>query len=148
MKGDPIPDPHHVAHLCKPSQIGEDGQPTGAAFELRASEQALSVNWIESLALSNRASEITELRRVYELKLNVPRSARIAILNVGTVKDHVSSEARRSILVLHDPEVQPILDPSHSGFYNLPRERPQSLFVGELIARVVSENEVYPARVR
>ncbi|MGE5305412.1 MAG: hypothetical protein ACM3TN_19045 [Alphaproteobacteria bacterium] len=110
------------------------------AFMLREAEEYLSVNWLEALRRSDRASQMRDLQELYARKLRVGANARIAILNVGIVRSKVERESqdRRVLRVLHDPETD---DPSHSGIYDIPYDDD---VVAELIAQVVLEN--HPAR--
>ena len=116
MVNDPVPDSDHVSRLCKPSHI-VDGVPAATAFKLRAGEKYLSVNWLEYLALSDRPSAIAEIRRVLNAKLTISARAKIAILNVGTLRDAVRNSTGTSLRVLHVPEPD---DPSHSGIHDIP----------------------------
>ncbi len=139
MKGEKIPDPDHIARFCRPMQVS-DGQIQAVAFMFRPGEESLSVNWLEFLNCSNRDSEITEIRNIYSVKLNVGARAKLAVINVGEVCEKVLTESpdRRNVEVLHDPMDD---DPSHSGIYNLEPD-------GELIAELILETvrETYPAR--
>ncbi len=139
MKGDKIPDRHHIARYCKPTQI-EDGQIQATAFMLRVVDESLSVNWLEFLSRADREGEIAELRRIYSTKLSVGARAQITVLNVGEVYNKVLTESpdSRSLEILHDPLDN---DPSHSGIYNLKND-------DELIAELILETalEAYPAR--
>jgi len=139
MKGDKIPDQNHIARYCKPTQVS-DGQIQATAFMLRTGEESLSVNWLEFLNCSSRESEITEIRNLYSSKLSVGVRAKIAVLNVGEVRQKVLTESPdgRNLEVIHDPLID---DPSHSGIYNLKQD-------GELIAELILETvrEAYSAR--
>jgi hypothetical protein len=139
MKGQVIPDSDHVARYCRASTI-EDGEISAAAFMLRAADEYLSVNWLEELGRSDRGTQIRDLQELYARKLRVGAKARIAILNVGTVRTKVERDSpdSRVLRVLHEPEHD---DPSHAGIYDIPYE---DEIVAELIARVVLEN--HPAR--
>jgi hypothetical protein len=120
MKGDKIPDQHHITRYCQPKYI-LDGQIQPGAFKLRASEESLSVNWLEFLNCPSRGSEITEVRNIYSTKFkSVGARAKTAILNVGEVRKKILEESpdRRKLEVLHDPAPE-MNDPSHSGIYNL-----------------------------
>jgi hypothetical protein len=139
MKGDKIPDQNHIARFCRPMQVA-DRQIQATAFMLRVGEESLSVNWLEFLNCSSRKSEIAELRKIYSSKLKVGSHAKIAVLNVGGVREKVLTESpdRRNLEVLHNPELD---DPSHSGIYNL---RQDDELIAELILETV--HETYPAR--
>ncbi len=140
MKGEKIPDQNHIARFCRPMQAPE-GQIQATAFMLRADEESLSVNWLEFLNCSSRASEITKIRTIYsETFSSVGARAKIAVLNVGEVRKKVLTESPdgRNLEVLHAPLMN---DPSHSGIYNLKQD-------DELIAELILETvrESYSAR--
>ena len=140
MKGDKIPDSDNIARFCRPWQAPE-GEIQATAFMLRTGEESLSVNWLEFLKCSNRKNEIREIQRIYSETLSVSVNARIAILNVGEIRNIVRTESpdNRNIEVLHDPI--PGGDQSHSGVYNLEQDNE---FIAELILETICEN--YPAR--
>lgn len=140
MKGEPIPDSDHVARYCKASTV-EHGEISATAFMLRETDEYLSVNWLEELRRSDRASQIRNLQELYASKLRVGTAAQIAILNVGIVRTKVERDSsdRRVLRVLHDPEPD---DPSHSGIYDIPYD---DEIVAELIAQVLLEH--HPARL-
>jgi hypothetical protein len=140
MKGDTIPDSDNIARFCKPLQAPE-GKIQATAFMLRSDEESLSVNWLEFLECPGREHEIKKLQKIYSKKFSVSANARIAILNVGEIRDFVRAESldNRNIEVLHDPI--PEDNPSHSGINNL---RQDNEFIAELILEVIREN--YPAR--
>lgn len=142
MKGDQVPGPHHIARFCRPLQVADE-KIQATAFMLRPDEEYLSVNWLEFLDCSSRDSEINEVRKIYSVKLSVGASAKLAVLNVGEVREKVLTESpdRRRIEVLHDPIEDDVSDPSHSGIYNLKED-------DELIAELILETvlDTYPAR--
>jgi hypothetical protein len=140
MKGQAIPDSDHVGRYCKASTV-ENGEISATAFMMRETEEYLSVNWLEELKRPSRASQIRDLQEVYNKKLKVGATARIAILNVGTLRSKVQRESpdSRLLRVLHEPEEPD--DPSHAGIYEIPHD---DEIIAELIAQVVLEN--HPAR--
>jgi len=140
MKGDTIPDQHHVARFCDNKHI-DGGFIQATAFMLRSGEESLSVNWLEFLNCSCRESEIDELRKTYSRKLKLGMKAKIAVLTVGEVREKMLREStdRRNLKVLHDPETN---DPSRSGIYNLRHD--DEIIIAELILETVQET--YPAR--
>ena len=137
MKGETIPDQHHLARFCKPTQA-PNGQIQATAFMLRPGEESLSVNWLEFLNCSSREIEIEELRNIFSRKLKVGMGARVAALNVGEMCAKVLTESpdRRNLRVLHDPQYGIVYDPSHSGIYNL---KPDDELIAELILETVRE---------
>jgi hypothetical protein len=140
MKGQAIPDSDHVGRYCKASTV-ENGEISATAFMMRETEEYLSVNWLEELKSPSRASQIRDLQELYTKKLKVGATARIAILNVGTLRSKVERESpdSRLLRVLHEPEEPD--DPSHAGIYEIPHD---DEIIAELIAQVVLEK--YPAR--
>ena len=141
MKGQAVPDSDHVARYCRPSTM-QNGEISPTAFMVRETEQYLSVNWLEQLKRSDRASQISGLQKLYLKKFNrVSASARIAILNVGTLRSKVADESpdRRLLRVVHEPEEPD--DPSHSGIYEIHHD---DEIIAELIAQTVMET--HPAR--
>lgn len=141
MKGDTIPDDDHIARLCMPKHV-PDGQIQATAFLLRSDEDGLSVNWLEFLDCSSRESEIDEIRRTYKAKLDIKPGAKIAVLNVGEVREKVltGSKDNRNLAVLHNPEIN---DQSHSEIYNL---RNDNEWIAELILETVTVRNSYSAR--
>lgn len=137
MKGDPVPDQHHISRYCPRTRLSENGDVTAACFQLRPQDAYLSVNWLEFLHLPSRNREISEIRRVLASKLSVAASALIAVLKVEEVRAHVRQESpdNRDLRVLHEPDEEHD-DPSHAGIFNL---RPEDDLVAELIAEKVRE---------
>jgi hypothetical protein len=134
MIGQLIPDSDHVGRYCKASTV-ENGEISAAAFMVRKTEEYLSVNWLEELNRSDRATQIRELQSLYARKLRVGAAARIAVLNVGGLRAKVERESpdSRLLRILHEPESD---DPSHAGIYEIPYD---DGIVAELIAQAVLE---------
>jgi hypothetical protein len=145
MKGDPVPIENHISRYCSASRLTEEGQVTGTAFQLRETDEYLSVNWLEFLQQANRQDEIQEVRRVLNSKLTLTANAKIAVLNVGDILNHVRimSPDTRNLSVLHEPieDDSVVNDPSHSGIYGF---RYDNHLIADLIVEVVQET--YPAR--
>ncbi len=139
MKDEPIPPDHHISRHCKKSSLSESNDVTAASFYLRSNDDYLSVNWLEFLGLGDRDSEIAEIRRVLSTKITPGSTAKIAVLNVGQMKDHVrkNSQDRRDLRVLHRPDEPPDKpDPSHSGIFDTSQDQ---LSLTELIVQKVIE---------
>ena len=149
MKGDPVPDTDHVARYCSGGRVKTDGSISGEAFRLRSKsgevEKYLSVNWLEYLHKSARVEEIAEIQTILAAKFpkGIRPSAKIAVLNVEEMLNHVrnNSEDGRVLRVLHEPEIGPPADPSHSGIHGL---RLDDVLIGDLIAQTVKET--HPAK--
>ena len=147
MTGDIVPTEDHISRYCSPLRCTEEGQVTGAAFQLREIDEYLSVNWLEYLQQAIWQEKIQEVRRVLNSKLRLTANAKIAVLNVGDIIDHVRTKSpdHRNLSVLHEPiEDDPSQedDLSHSGIYGFKYEDPM---IGDLIAEVVQET--YPAKL-
>jgi hypothetical protein len=142
MKGDVLPEASHVTRLCSYRQLNPNGLPDSSAFLHRPSEVFLSVNWLECLALKNRAEEVAEVLRVLRTKRSIGTLAQLALLHVGRSSTAVWAGTMPRFLIqyLHEPEIQPA-DPSHSGIYNIPRD---DNTVAELLA--LSVETLYPTR--
>ena len=143
MKGEPVPDADHISRLCGGSQVKSDGTISGSAFLLRKRvpiESSLSVNWLEFLKKHDRNVEVNEIRKVLSKKLTLGSNARIAVLNVGEMRNHVqqNSEDKRVLRALHEPSDN---DPSHSGIYDLKLDDD---LIADLIAQTIKES--HPAK--
>ncbi len=136
MSDELVPDSNHISRHCGGSHV-EDGEIGADAFMLRASDESLSVNWLELLQLSDRQSEIREVCRVLRDKGRTlgPTSV-IAVLNVGEVLEHVRNAEARTLKVVHVPEEN---DPSHSGIFGYTAEDD---IIADLIAQKI--NETHP----
>ena len=94
MFGDSVPDTHHISRYV-PKKFLDGSRVTGAAFELRResdkrlAESYLSVNWLELLAVGNRDKEIAEIRRVMARKLTIHKRDKLAVGQVGLMRDNV-----------------------------------------------------------
>ena len=147
MKGDRIPDQDYVSRYCSPKTV-DNGEIQAPAFFLKLGKESISVNWLENLNLPDRNREIVEVRRVYSNKLKVKEDARIAVLEVGKVREKVLNgpESGKNLKIEHDPIINqqnPSLnDPSHSGFYGL---EPEDEEVAELILQ--TNPKIYLARI-
>ncbi len=138
MKDEPLPPDHHISRYCRGASV-ENGEPTAASFMLRGNEDYLSVNWLEFLGLGDRDSEIAEIRRVLGTKLKLGSTAKIALLEVGSMKEYVRENSQDAIdpRVLHLPDEPPdIPDPSHSGIFDT---RQDEQLIAQLIAEKVLE---------
>lgn len=135
MKGDQLPESNHITRFCKGTQVNEDGTVSPAAFELRPNEEYLSINWLENLKLSDRSSEINELRSVLQKKLTFGKNAKLTVLNVGEVFKNVFQKSgdRRKLRFLHEPEPD---DPSHSGIYDT---KVDEILISQLIVECIIE---------
>lgn len=115
---EPLPDRDHLSRYCKPSTVGERGQPMASAFAIRPGEGYLSVNWLEHFGVPISESGGTEaaLNRVRETLrskgFRLRSNGRFALLNVGKVKTTIRRTFGRSLHVNHLPLPN---DESHAG---------------------------------
>ena len=141
MKGDVIPDGHHVARFCSAGQMSEGGKVSGVAFRLRRNVPAddyFSVNWLEHLHPDNRQAQIVALREAVRrqgVTIRANSTGRFAVLNVDRSTRAVKekSEDHRELRFLHEPlEVSP----SHSAIFGYGLEDD---LIADLIAETVTE---------
>ncbi|MDE0053971.1 MAG: hypothetical protein OXP28_07000 [Gammaproteobacteria bacterium] len=115
---EPLPDRDHVSRYCKPSTVGERGQPLASAFAIRSGEGYLSVNWLEyfGIRVGEPAGTEAALDRVRETLrrkgFRLRSNGRFALLNIGTVKTTIRRTFGRSLHVNHLPLPD---DESHAG---------------------------------
>jgi hypothetical protein len=117
MPGPEIPGSDHLCRLCGATKCDEDGRPVGAAFMLRPAAAYLSTNWLECTGAQMRAEQLSTVRQhLADKGMKLSANARLAVLHLQTVIDHVRSWSTdaRAITAHHEPE---LLDPSHSGLY-------------------------------
>ena len=127
-----IEDSFDCARLTKASQILEDGNVDGAAFALRQGERYLSWNCL-SLLPGDRQSQFDALRAILAGKLNVRKSSRLSVVNVGHTKRLAKQHADANLEFRHMPEED---DPTHCGMYGLEMN---DEVVQDLIAESVSD---------
>ena len=139
MKGDPIPDPDHVSRHCSRTRIAPGGRITGAAF-LPRPDECLSLNWLEHGGLSDRDSQIQQIRAALSKRRNLGAQDKFAVINVGQVRSHVlnATTDRRNLRFLHEPIAE---DFSHSEVCGFRADEP---LIADLIAEMVLES--HPAR--
>ncbi len=112
---EPLPDRDHVSRYCKPSTVGERGQPMASAFAIRPGEGYLSVNWLEhfGLPVGEPEAALNRVRETLRSKgFRLRSNGRFALLNVGTVKTTIRRTYRRSLHINHLPLPD---DASHAG---------------------------------
>lgn len=140
MEGDPLPDDDHVSRYCKPSSVGAQGLPLASAFRIRASESALSVNWLEIFGASSTDDAVDRIRTLFLASgFGLRVNGRFAVLNVGAAKAVVREELGLSLRIEHDPLPD---DPSHAGISGLPAD---DLAAAVELTALVSQEDTYPA---
>ena len=136
MPGPEIPGTDHLCRLCGATKCDDDGRPLGDAFMLRPAEAYLSTNWLERTGTLTRGGQLAMVRQhLTDKGMNLSANARLAVLHLQTVIDHVRSWSTdaRAITGRHEPEP---LDPSHAGLYGYAAE---DQLIADLIAQVVGE---------
>jgi hypothetical protein len=101
---------------------------------LRPADAYLSTNWLEGTAAPTRADQLATVRRhLADKGMKLSANARLAVLHLQTVIDHVRSWSpdARKIVANHEPEP---LDPSHAGLYGYTVD---DQLIADLIAQVV-----------
>ena len=140
MEGDPLPDDDHVARYCKPSSVGAHGLPLASAFRLRASENSLSVNWLEAIGAPSTDDAVGRVRALFIVRgFGLRANGCFAVLNVGAAKAVVREEVGLSLRIEHDPLPD---DPSHDGISGFAAD---DLAVAVELTALASENDTYPA---
>jgi len=123
----------------------QNGQVDGTAFRLRRAkseqsedEEYLSVNWLECLKVPGKIDQIKEVRRVFREKgFNLGTRAVFAVLNVGSMREHVQRECKKLLTVQHLPLDD---DDCHSGVFGYTVE---DVIVADAIAEQI--DEIHPA---
>lgn len=102
-----IPDTDNVLRYCPPGTV-VDGKPTHRSFEPRfhSGEHDLSVNWMEKASSEGQCEAVYQVREALGKKLKLRDKGRLAMVNVGNIRD-VDDE----IVVCPAPECK---DPSHT----------------------------------
>lgn len=102
---EPLPDRDHVSRYCKPSAVGERGQPMASAFAIRSGEGYLSVNWLEHFGVPGGTdAALNRVRETLRSKgFRLRSNGRFTLLNVGTVKTTIRRTFRRSLHIDHLP---------------------------------------------
>ena len=152
MKGDPVPQEHHILRYVGGRHVDRDSEDDpvilGSGFVARPrDENRPSCNWLECLegSLEQQIQQIRDATRI-----DYGASGRLARLNVGHIIRKVTADTAdsREISIIHDPldpEGDWIADPSHALMTNVPGEDdPEGELVGDLIANCVLES--FPAR--
>ena len=140
MSGVELPDTDHVSRYCKPTTVGRDGLPMAAAFELRAGEDHLSVNWLEYFGAHVPEGAVERVRNAFEAKgYRLGRNGRFAALNVGDAKTAVSETVGGPARIQHLPVDD---DESHSGVFGYAAD---DLAVAVAIKALVRHQHVFPA---
>lgn len=111
-----------------------------AAFELRAGEDHLSVNWLEYWGAHVPEGALERVRNAFEAKgYRLGRHGRFAVLNVGDARTAVSEAVGGPARIQHLPVDD---DESHSGIFGYVTD---DLAVAVAIKALVIRENVFPA---
>jgi hypothetical protein len=123
MKGDKLPDEHHVARCVPWSRLVKrdgDGDVIGvfpAAFTLRKDEEYLSVTWIEHFD-GNICDRVSEAVRATRRSIKVGGKARFVVGNVAAI--HATcAKCEVKVRIVHEPEE---VNGGHAAIRRMPRE--------------------------
>jgi hypothetical protein len=126
-----LPDTNHVARHVQPGALDEDQRPGPAAFQPRETEPYLSVQWVEHFgSISDRETVIPLVRQALGRQRTIRKSHKIAVLNIGESKRHVTKNSDRRIRFEHLP-IEPD-DLGHAGIFGI-----DSLYIAELLTEKI-----------
>ena len=133
--------PHeNVARHRRPRDIDENGILSSNAFLLRNAESYVSVNWLEYFHPSDRAIQLTAVRRsLIEKGRTVKSNDLLIVLNVGVATERCKAKLGLDLgfITLGEPD-----DPSHTGIYGI---RGNIVNAASELAASVSPAEIYTA---
>ena len=148
MIGDDLPGDNRVVHYVRPDYYS-DGIISKEAFQLRETENGLSVNWLEWFEGLTRSEQLDQVRRLIRLK--IAKTGQFAELEVDETIQCLK-EKRDKVRFVHKPldatdEFE--ADGSHSEIEGLPprEEAEQSSLIGAMIAQHCVK-ALYPAHNR
>jgi hypothetical protein len=125
MKGDNLPDEHHVIRVVPYSKLDKDeeGQPTGgllySAFQRRDTEDGLSVTWLEYFVGNDHGKKVE--RAVHGIRASNYKpggKAAFAIGNVGKIKQLCRAQ-NHTVRIIHAPVDD---NKAHSEVRQIPRD--------------------------
>ena len=144
----------HIGRYCTYGKLSEiSGCPSGLAFRLRpVDNNGLSVNWLEFYKEPSRTEQIKKIKpgllkvmnnnKPADKRMkNLPKLAKIAVLNIGAMTSHVFNRNGPQLTVrLTNPNAT--INQSHCRIETIPDDCD---LVADLIAQKVIET--YPARI-
>lgn len=145
MSGIVLSDADHVVRYARPTDFLDlaAGTLNCSAFQLRADEVSLSVNWLEHFAGLTKQEQLDLVRSGIQIRLG--RNGRFAELNIGATLAH-AGRGLPDLAFVHSPSPATAAypaDPSHSEIMGLPpADSPESELIGDLIAECVTA--LYP----
>lgn len=120
-KGQQLHDDHQIMRYVPWSKLRKDGDDNvlgflGSAFELRDTEEYLSVNWLEYYP-GNHSDQIEQCIKEFRDAFGVRRKSAFGVANVRKVKDLAQSNGK-AIRIVYTPSQT---HPSHTSIQKLPR---------------------------
>ena len=129
----------HVARHCSPMNMGQNGTTLHGAFQIKKSEQFLSVSWVEYFGKPSMEENMAGVRRTVGLHRDINRKdARFAVIGVERAKRTVMNKHGK---ILAFKDLQERHFPSHSGIYGY---GPRDMRIAHTLAELVGENDVHP----
>ena len=141
MTGDLLSDDDHVSRYCSPRAV-RNGRVLPDAFQLRAGEEYLSVNWLESFGRLSRRDAVNRVRtRMTANGFTLRDNGRFAVLRVGAVKRVRPVVGDIELSVEHMPTVD---DDSHCGVRGYTEDDEA---VAARLAGLLTEDDIHPGRL-
>lgn len=122
-KGQQLLDAHHVVRYVPWTKLRKDGDDNvlgflPAAFELRATEESLSVNWLEYFT-GDHQNQVTECVKEFRNgNFDVKKKSAFGVANVRKVKD-IFQDSGKPVRIIYSPSPG---NCSHSAIQKLPRD--------------------------
>ena len=107
MPYDLLNDSHNVVRYVKPSLVGKNQKIDSRAFELRETDDGLSVNWLEYFEGKTKEQQLEEVKAHCELTIS--KNGKFVELSVGETKQSLA-EYEESVCFVRKPTES---DPSH-----------------------------------
>lgn len=128
----------HVARHCSPTQINKNGTPRPGAFQIKESEEFLSVSWIEYFGGASVADNMVGVREEVSKHRNIYRkNARFAVIDVESAERTIMSKCDKILLF---KDLQENGYPSHAGIYGY---KTRDIGVAHTLAEMVGQNDMY-----
>ncbi len=108
----PIPDADHIVRYVPWNLLVKDDDDEAIigvfpqAFNLRASEEYLSVTWVEHFSAQTICDRLTEAIKAFRKTMNTGAKSRFLMGNVGVVH-RVCRHQNARVRILHEPDENP-----------------------------------------
>lgn len=109
-----IYDGDHVSRYCSPLKVGKDDRPLPAAFDIGASEEYLSVNWIEYFKMPSLDKGMKMVEDKLSKNYTIKEKGLFAVFNIGDAKAVINQYSETAARIEHIPEPN---NESHAGIY-------------------------------